>query len=173
MRRHIRRPRIETITLLVILGLLAGGDVAAHSKDREAELSLKAGGLDGPIQSNGDTILTDASISQGTLKIEAARATVTRKDSEVTRVVLEGKPATLQLENDDGVLMRAQAQRIDYDTDKETVLLTGEVFISQGRDEFRGERVNYDTRNGRITGTGGVGGRIELIIHPKPRTPVN
>src|SRR5690606_28102636 len=106
---------------------------------------------------------------QGSLRIEARRATVSRDDGEVTRVVLEGAPASLQQENDDGVLMKAQAGRIHYDTTSETVVLSGAVRIDQGRDTFRGERVRYDTRNGRITGDGGDGGRIHLTIQPKSR----
>ena len=145
----------------------------AHSTDREQPLQVNAGGLDGPVSQNGETVLTDVIITQGTLRIEARRASVRRSDGEVTRVVLEGAPASLQQKNDDGQLMQAQAHNIDYDTSSEIVLLTGTVQIHQGRDEFRGERVRYDTRNGRITSDGGTDGRIQLTIHPKSRAPAD
>ena len=157
----------------LLAGLLCAGNTFARSTDRDQELKVDAGGLDGPISQSGDTLLTDVIITQGSLRIEAARATVSRDDGEVTKVVLQGEPASLQQENDDGVLMKAQARRIDYDTHIETVVLTGAVRIDQGRDVFRGERVRYDTRNGRITGDGGQGGRIELTIQPKARTTTN
>ncbi len=164
--------RILEITCLALASslLLVSLDSSARSTDREQELMVNAGGLDGMIDPDGDTILTEVTIQQGSLRIEAGRATVTRKAGDVTRVLLEGSPASLQQENDDGQLMRAQAQRIEYGTNDETVLLVGAVHINQGRDEFRGEQVRYDTRNGRITGEGGTNNRIQLIIHPKTRT---
>ncbi|MCX7563612.1 lipopolysaccharide transport periplasmic protein LptA [Xanthomonadaceae bacterium XH05] len=158
------------LSLVLLSCLLVAGNAFARSTDRDQPLEVYGSGLDGPISQNGDTLLTDVVITQGSLRIEARRATVSRDDGEVTRVVLEGAPASLQQENDDGVLMKAQAGRIHYDTTSETVVLSGAVRIDQGRDTFRGERVRYDTRNGRITGDGGDGGRIHLTIQPKSRT---
>ena len=173
MKRPLRHSIAETLLLGLLAGLLFVGNAFARSTDRDQELDVRAGGLDGPISQSGITRLTDVIITQGSLRIAAANADVTRDDGEVTKVVLQGQPASLQQENDDGMLMKAQANRIDYDTNTETVVLTGAVRIDQGRDVFRGERVRYDTRNGRITGDGGEGGRIHLTIQPKTRTPAN
>ncbi len=173
MKHPLRHRTAETLLIGLLAGLLFAVNAFARSTDRDQELKVNAGGLDGPISQSGDTLLTDVVITQGSLRIEAGRATVSRNDGEVTKVVLQGEPASLQQENDDGVLMKARAHRIDYDTGTETVVLTGSVRIDQGRDVFRGERVRYDTRNGRITGDGGQGGRIELTIQPKARTPAD
>lgn len=174
MKHPLRHRAVEILLIGLVAGLLAVGSASARSDDRDQELNVDAGGLDGPISQHGVTLLTNVIITQGSLRIEAANAAVTRDNGDVTRVVLQGKPAALQQENDDGVLVKAQAHRIDYDTSTETVVLTGAVRIDQGRDVFRGERVRYDTRNGRITGDGGEGGRIHLTIQPsKTRTPTN
>ncbi len=167
------RHRIAELCLIALPVALLATVATARSTDRDQALKVNAGGLDGPVSQNGDTVLTDVTITQGSLRIEASRATVTRTDGEVTRVVLEGQPASLRQENDAGLPMLARASRIDYDTGSETVLLRGAVQIEQGRDTFRGEQVRYDTRNGHISGDGGTGGRIELTIQPKPRSPAN
>lgn len=168
MTRLTPRHRLEFLAA-ALTGLLALLPPAAlaRSSDREQPLDVIADGLDGPIAQSGDTELRNVVITQGSLRIDAARAVVTRRDGEVTRVLLTGTPAALQQENDDGRMMRAQARRIDYDTGSEQVVLSGAVRIEQGRDLFRGERVNYDTRSGHITGDGGQGGRIHLTIQPK------
>lgn len=157
--------------MLLALGLALACPAAwARSDDRDQPLSFDAKGADAVLQSDGESRFTEVTITQGTLRIQAAQAAVTQSQGEVTRVVLQGEPASLQQEGDDGVLMRAQAQRIDYDTATEVVVLTGRVQIDQGRDTFRAERVRYDTRNGHISGDGGPGdGRIHLTIQPKPR----
>lgn len=169
-----RAPEALLVMLLVGCALLLGSAAAvARSNDRDQPLDIHAGGLDGMIAQHGDTQLTNVIITQGTLRIEAARATITREHGAVTHVLLLGEPALLQQENDDGVLMKAQANRIQYDTSSETVLLTGAVRIDQGRDVFRGARVTYDTRNGRISGDGGAGGRIHLTIQPSNKPPAD
>ena len=169
MKHPPRHPIAEMLLLGLLTGTMFTGTALARSTDRDQQLDVRAGGLDGPISQNGVTRLTDVIITQGSLRIEAANADVTRDDGEVTQVLLQGEPASLQQESDEGVLMKAQARRIDYDTHSETVVLVGAVRIDQGRDVFRGERVRYDTRNGRISGDGGEGGRIHLTIQPKPR----
>ena len=79
---------------MLLLGLLTGtmftGTALARSTDRDQQLDVRAGGLDGPISQNGVTRLTDVIITQGSLRIEAANADVTRDDGEVTQVVLQG-----------------------------------------------------------------------------------
>ena len=157
---------------LLLITCICCTHAVARSTDRDQPLDLRAEGLDGPIAQSGDTKLRNVTITQGTLRIDATDAVITRVDGEVTKVVLNGSPASLEQENDEGVLMKAQAQMIHYDTSSERVLMTGAVRIEQGRDIFRGERVNYDTRQGRINGDGGEGGRIHLTIQPKAK-PAN
>lgn len=164
---------VERLALLAACLTLFAPPALARSDDRDKPLDVQAGGLDGVMTQDGDTRFTDLVITQGSLRIDAAEATVTRVAGEVTRVLLKGSPASLQQENDEGQLMRARAQQIVYDTGTEIVVLSGDVQVEQGRDTFRGDRVRYDTRNGRIQGGGGEGGRIHLTIQPKPRATGN
>ncbi len=165
-----RLPVAKCIALLAACLLLPTQPASARSTDRDQPLDVQAGGMDGVMTQNGETRFTDITITQGSLRIQAANARVMRVNGEVTRVMLKGEPASLQQENDEGQLMRARARQIDYDTDSEVVVLSGDVRVEQDRDTFRGERVRYDTRNGHIQGDGGQGGRIHLTIQPKTRT---
>jgi lipopolysaccharide export system protein LptA len=83
--------------------------------------------------------------------------------------VLEGQPATLGQDLDDGGRLDARARVIDYDVASGIVVLTGAVEIDQPRGSLRGERVTYDLNTGQLTGGGeGVPGRVSLRINPKP-----
>ncbi|HPA00971.1 MAG TPA: lipopolysaccharide transport periplasmic protein LptA [Chiayiivirga sp.] len=165
-----RNHAAERLALLALSLVLACPAAWSRSTDRDQALSFDAKGADAVLQNNGESRFSDVTITQGTLEIRAATAVVTKNDGEVTRVVLEGEPASLQQENDAGERMRAQARRIEYDTATEVVVLTGAVRIDQNRDTFRAERVRYDTRNGQISGDGGPGdGRIHLTIQPKTK----
>ena len=64
----------------------------------------------------------------------------------------------------------ATAANIDYDTDKSTAILTGNaVVIQEGRGEFRGERIVYNTESGELTGEGAPGGGITMKMQPKAK----
>lgn len=162
MRRH---PAVDAALLLTLLVVLPAS-VLARSTDREADLEVDATGLDTILTDNGETKLTGVTITQGTMLIKAADATVSRANGEIERIVLEGNPATLQQENDNGQLMRARARRIDHNPVTEVIVLTGAVEVDQGQDTLRGERLTYDTKSGRLKADGGDG-RVRMTIKPK------
>jgi len=154
---------------MLALFALAPEESLARKSDREQSISLSASGFDGILAEDGDTLVTDLIITQGTLRIEAKKGTVTRKNGDFARIVLEGTPAMMEQENDDGVPMKARALRIDYDPVNDTVKLTGEVAIDQGADSFRGESVDYDIGSGRMKADGGTG-RIQMTVQPRKKS---
>jgi lipopolysaccharide export system protein LptA len=92
-------------------------------------------------------------------------------DGEVQRAQLEGAPATLRQDLDEGGRVDARARRIDYDLKSDTVVLTGDVVIVQPQGELRGERVTYELATGKMTGSGeGAGSRVRLHIPPKAKS---
>lgn len=164
MRRH---PAAEALLLLT---LLLPALVLARSTDREAEVEVDASGGDFVLNDDGQSILTGVTITQGTMKIEAEKATLTRSGGDMSRILLEGSPARLQQQNDNGEWMKARARRIDHDPVSEVIVLTGAVEVDQGGNTMRGERLTYDTRSGRLNADGGGGdGRIRMTLQPKKK----
>lgn len=167
MRRH---PAADAVLLLT---LLIPALASARSTDRDQEMQVEATGGDFQLAEDGTSVLTDVTITQGTLRIQAGRGTIERRAGDVARVVLDGTPALLQQENDNGQLMRARARNIDFDPNAEVVVLTGAVEIEQGADTMRGEHVRYDTKSGRLNAEGGAAGsdgKIRMTIQPKPKS---
>lgn len=159
-------------SLSLVAFLLATPAAQALKTDREQPLEVAANHF-ATNQNKHLTVLTGAvKLTQGTVKGEAEKGTVYQDDSnEINRVVLEGKPARLQQQLDNGGgLMRATAANIDYATDSATATLTGNaVVIQEGRGEFRGERIVYNTATGELTGEGNSGGGITMKMQPKPK----
>jgi lipopolysaccharide export system protein LptA len=159
--------------VLLVLAVCAGGAVARES-DRQQEMNVAAEDTDTQLTDDGETrLIGNVSITQGTLKIQADAATVSRKAGEVVRVVFEGKPAQLQQESETGELMKAQGNRIDYDVSAESVVLSGNVVVDQAGDDLRGERITYDLKSERLQGSGegGGDGRIHMTIQPRAAKP--
>lgn len=170
--RSVRRRRIEALALGLALSALALPAWALQS-DRQQPLNINAQHFTAVKDPGVSRFMGNVTLSQGSLKGDAAQATAyTNADNKITRVVLEGTPAHLSQRQDDGSTMQAQAQRIDYTPDTDTVILTGGAQVVQpGHGSFQGERLVYDTRTGAMQGESAAGGEVHVTFQPRPKKP--
>lgn len=170
--RSRRRIRVDALAACCAL-TLAPAAAFALKTDRDQPLDVTANHFE-TNQTTRVTVLTGAvKLSQGTIRGEADKGTLHQTDaSEIQRVVLEGKPARLaqQLDNDGG-MMHARAANIDYEAATSTAVLTGDAqVVQEGRGEFRGERIVYNTESGEVTGgSNAPDSRVHLIVQPKKK----
>jgi len=170
--RSRQRASLETVAGLVVLLALAAPSAQALKSDREQPLDVTANHFQTD-QNKHVTVLTGAvHLTQGSIKGEADKGTMHQDDaSQITRVLLEGKPARLAQQLDDGGMVNARAANIDYDAAKNVAVLTGDaVVIQEGRGEFRGERIVYNIESGEVTGGDETpGSRVHLHVLPKAK----
>lgn len=144
--------------------------VAAKSSDRLLPMDMSADAGDAVLTDDGEsTISGNVLITQGTLKLEADKAVITRSKGITSKVTLSGNPVRMQQQNDENELMKATAKQIVYLISAEQLSLTGGVVIDQPRGSMRGETIKYDLKTGRMT-AGGDGNRIQMRLEPKPQT---
>jgi lipopolysaccharide export system protein LptA len=60
----------------------------------------------------------------------------------------------------------ARSQKGDYDLGKDTMTLTGDVRITNGQNQFNGERAEVNVATGVSTLTGGGDGKVKSLIMP-------
>ena len=171
-----RRPVefLSPVSSIVALALLLPAAGLARESDRQQPMGIEAADIDATLADDSKTLLTgNVVITQGTLRIGSNSAEITRAGGDIVRVLLEGSPASMTQEQDDGTPMSARATRIDYDVTAETIVLTGSVAVDQAGDSMRGERVTYDMKSGRLNaaGAGSGDGRIRMTIQPRPAKP--
>ncbi len=111
-------------------------------------------------------------ITQGTLQVNAATATVERRGGEVQRIVLEGSPVRIRQQNDRGEIVDGQAARVTYAPDSEIMLLAGGARVAQARGDLQAETIRYNLDTGNID-SGGDGSRVQMTIQPKARAAGN
>ena len=151
----------------LMAGLAVSQPAEARRSDREQPIAIDAEHMEGVLTDNGEAVLHGSvRIDQGTLAIRADRATVTIRDGEIVRVVLDGAPATMAQQGEDGAPTRASARRIEYDVPAEAVALVGDASVEQPRGTLTGQRLTYDLAGERVAG-GGDGGRVHMVIQPK------
>lgn len=149
--------------------VLAAAPAFALKSDRDKPLDVAADSLETTEGQSRTTLQGNVKITQGTLVVESDRAVVHRgRNDAIDRAVLDGRPATLEQDLDDGGRMKARARQIDYDLARDIVVLTGDVVIDQPRGELRGAKVTYEMATGKLTGASGDSGRVHLRMNPQP-----
>jgi lipopolysaccharide export system protein LptA len=165
----MRRAAADLPLLLLAPALLFAGGAVAKSTDRNQPMDIDAAHADAVLTDDGDAQLSgDVVITQGSLKVQADKAVVTRKAGEIDEIVLTGAPAVLSQTNDNGEKMTARAARIVYTITTDLIVMTGGVVVNQPRGNLRGEMIKYDLTTGRLDGGGG-GGRVQMRIMPKAK----
>jgi lipopolysaccharide export system protein LptA len=158
---------------LIVLGLAAMQPAAARQDDRNQKIDVHSKTFDGAQQPNSVSTLTgNVIITQGTLKATSAKGRIYfDADSNINRIVLDGTPAKIQQEGDDGIMMYGNATNIDYDTNKGIAVLTGDAFVQQqGKGEAHADHLVYNTQNSTMQGDSTGEGQVHMTFQPKPKT---
>ncbi len=140
----------------------------ARKSDRQQAMDVHSDHGDMSIGADGVSTLTgNVIVTQGTMEIHADKAVITRKDGDITFVVLTGNPVHLKQQDENGEPMFGTAQRVDDDLLKNIDIFTGNAIIDQPtRGQMHGERIVYNVDSGQVT-SGGDGTRVAMHILPK------
>lgn len=160
------------VGLLITLSVAASPMAMAKKSDRNQPMDVSAGKQEGSLDDSMPTVLSGGVvIDQGTLHAEASRAEILARGGDISQVVLTGSPARMSQQMDDGSLMNAVANKIDYNVTTDTVVFTGQVNIKQPRGTLSGERVVYNMTTGQVTSGGEGNGRVNMRIMPRTAAP--
>jgi lipopolysaccharide export system protein LptA len=104
--------------------------------------------------------------------LNSNQAVVSFTNNLISRAVITGKPAQFEQARPGTTQMaKGRAETIEYETATGAVSLLTDAWLSDGRNEIRGERVVYSIREQRVQarqvpGTTGDAGRVRIIIQP-------
>ena len=147
--------------------LLAPSVVLAKSSDRNQPMSLDTGHQVGTMEGSGTITMSGGVIvQQGSLDIRSQTGVVTMKNNDITRVVFTGSPVTLKQQMEDGSMMNATANRIEYDLVNEIVTFIGNYTVKTPKGSNSGQKLVYNLRTGNME-SGGDGTRVKTVIQPR------
>lgn len=117
---------------------------------------------------DGRSILTGGvEIQQGSMSAKADKAEIIQaKDGGISKVILNGAPATLKQTMDDGQQMDAKAKLIRYDVAAGLVVLEGGAVVNRGADLIQGQTIEYEPDTGKMRADGGSEGPIQFRFQP-------
>jgi lipopolysaccharide transport periplasmic protein LptA len=143
---------------------------AAKKSDRNEVVNIDSKSFDGRQQPQGIVIYTNnVVITQGTLKITGAKATVyLNDDNSVKRAVVDGSPATVQQQDEEGNWMHGRASNIDYNNETSVAILTGNAHVDQpNKGTSDGDKITYNTNDSTMTGESNGPATVHMTFQPK------
>ncbi len=154
------------VLLLAMLLCLPGNNVWAKKSDREQPVELAADQSEFDADTGFTLITGNVVIEQGTLEIHSDEARVFMQDGRMSRILLDGAPATWRQQLESGQWMDAESLQIDYDVNAEQILLIGDAVVDHPQGEITGDRISYDLAAEKLRGDSSSGGRIRMRIEP-------
>ncbi|UPG95402.1 lipopolysaccharide transport periplasmic protein LptA [Luteibacter aegosomatissinici] len=142
----------------------------AKKSDRNEVVHVDSKTFDGSQQPQGIVIYTTkVVITQGTLKITGDKATVyLNDDNSVKRAVIDGTPATVQQQDEQGNWMHGRASNIDYNNETSIAILTGNAHIDQpNKGTSDGDKLTYNTDDSTMKGESNGSSTIHMTFQPK------
>lgn len=147
---------------------------AAHAKtgDRNQPMTTSQASVNGFNAPNTTTTLTgNVVITQGSMKAKGDIAQLyLDADSQVSRIVMKGRPAHIQQLDDNNHLMTGEAPTLDYDNIHGIAVLQPSAVVTQeGMGEAHADKLTYNTQTAYFTGTGNV----SMTYVPRQRQAAN
>lgn len=157
------------------LAALAAAAIPAHAEkaDREKEIVVNADHLYADDAKKTSTFEGNVIVTQGTMRMTAAKVTV-REDAERHKYyVANGAPVTFRqkLDNSDE-WVEGYAQRAEFDDRNDVLRLYDDARVKRDQNEIAGNYISYDMRKELAEVTGGppgapsTGSRVKAVILP-------
>lgn len=165
--------RYWTFACLALAWAIFSPMVIAKKDDRAQQLGYVAKTaelIDAP--NSVSTLTGHVRITQGTLLITGDLAKLYLDgDQHISRVVVTGKPAHIQQLDESNTLMQGEAATLDYDNIKGIAVLTTKAMAKQqGRGEFHGDKLTYNTETGAIVGESVGDNLVTGVLLPKQKS---
>jgi lipopolysaccharide transport protein LptA len=103
-------------------------------------------------------------------RLRSDSAVVTFRDNRVARAEIAGTPAEFA-GTGDGRIAHGRAGQIVYDVTAGTVRLSGDAWLSDGRNDITGETLVYSMREKRVMATSDEQGNARVHITINPQSP--
>ena len=165
-RRRSVAAMTAVLAVLPALAVLTPGPRALEGDDQQPML-IEADKVELDEARSTSVYVGNVQVDQGSMQLLANHVTVYHRDDRRVRYIIAlGEPASYrQLLDDNQGEVLAFARRMDYDADKDELVLIGEARLIQGDDRITSERIVYDRARERMRAGGS--GRVRITITPE------
>lgn len=152
----------------LLMGSLLVSNAWAEKRDRDQPIEILAdeGSLD---QAKQETIFTgNVEITQGSLRMDAAKVTVNRYEDGTQKMKATGSPVhfkqKLEGKNE---WVKGRGNTVTYDSKTGQVVLTSNARVEREGDVVNGDVITYNTNTEVYTAKrGNTKGRVSVVLQP-------
>lgn len=152
------------LTGATVLALGLGGTALAQSRSSVSNQPIGFGADDGEMTNTSLSLRGNAEITQGQTRLRANAIQGAVTDGELSRIEASGNVFYVTPNE------TIRGDRAVYTVANSTVVVTGDVILTQGQNVLTGGSLTYnvDTGQARIQGGGGQnGGRVRGVFYPE------
>jgi lipopolysaccharide export system protein LptA len=155
----------------VLLCPVAVPPVAALDADAEQPMFVEADAAEFDEKLSTSLYLGNVEVQQGSMRILADEVLVHHKPNRQPRkIIAVGKPVRYrQLLDNDPEEVRAKALRMEYEADRDEIVLIDQAELMQGEDRFESDRIVYNRITDRLTAGTSAQGRERVKIRIEPQ----
>ncbi len=159
---------------LVCLVLLLPATSPARPGDQSQPIRLQADRVEIDEKKATSLYRGHVQMEQGSLKIKGDEVLVMMKEGRVDKIIIQGKPATFEQQPEKQPdIVYSKADYMEYFADNERLILKTNAEVTQGKNLFRGDHIEYDTRNSVVKAHKDPNSdtRIHVTIQPETTSP--
>nr|WP_043750137.1 lipopolysaccharide transport periplasmic protein LptA [Imhoffiella purpurea] len=153
--------------LLIALAGLTTTQAWALEEDASKPMLIEADDVEVRESDNTSVYVGNVQVDQGSMRLLADHVTVYHREDRQPRLIIAlGEPARYKqlLDGDQGEV-EAFAKRMEYDADKDELILIGDGLLIQGTDRLASDRIIYDRAHAQFRAGGS--GRVKITITPE------
>ncbi len=160
------RTLIKLVSLLLVLLPRAG---LALSTDSNQPMLIEANSAELDDKNGVSIYRGNVKVTQGTLVLTGETMTVYNSGNDISKVIMEGDPATYRQRPDGKEQdINASARKMEYFKNPDKVILTSDAKVEQEGDILRSEHIVYDIDNDQVTAGGdNPNHRVRITLQPK------
>ena len=160
--------------------LAAALPASAEKADREKEIVVNADKLTADDANKTSTFSGNVVVTQGTMRMTAAKVTVREDAQHHKYYVANGNPVTFRqkLDNSDE-WVEGYAERAEFDDRNDILRLYDNARVKRNQNEITGNFISYDMRKelaevtGAPPGSSAPGSRVKAVILPPKKAAEN
>jgi lipopolysaccharide export system protein LptA len=154
--------------LAILMGFAA--PALALEEDQYQPMYIEADAAELDDQQSTSLYIGNVEVTQGSMRIWADEVLVHHKpDRRAQKIIAVGQPVRYrQRLDDDPEEVEGYALRMEYEADREELILIDEAILIQGEDRFASDRIVYNRLTDRVTAGGSAQGRERVKIRIEP-----
>lgn len=165
---HRLAPKRSSIIIVLALLLCVPTPALSVPEDRDQPIQLEAERAELDQRTGTSIYYGNVVITQGSMRLVADKATIYTDGGSFERMEAVGNPVRWRYKPAaDKDELYGTSQQIEYNAVDNLIVMTNNAKVTQNKDVFTGDWIEYDLSSDLVKARGREGQRIQMTIQPK------